>query len=451
MMLDKKIRIQLEKTPRTDLENSVIDNMKRFLGSDKREKMEKCFEVIRNTNNERVFVKSINEIEDEEFDEFFPLITTVILTANEIECDTLNCFASMQENVCVRRRRNYLDILPNQNVGVADAYVFELGDYYALHIHAYDTGSNTPGGSTDVVRYISNNPYLKPSLIVSFGVCYGQDPDKQNIGDVIIPQKLYPWSIGQKVVDKTLMIKSDNFNLWLYNAFRTTSNLYPSLRKYCTGESGKTINASVNDMDFNVKVKMGDMSTGEAVVSSENLKELIIDATRNPKYLGGEMEGYGIAKECIYYAKIPCMLLKSICDWGVMKNIDDILKEDIECPMFFKDKLQAYASVCAAIVLFDLFAEYKHVFNILGLIEFVSQERSGRNFLSRITAEEKVSIIKVLTNYYGNYQVAEKVFECLINKNVITEAPRFPEELNTFKICKRVTLKEDVYGNNKYR
>ena len=175
-----------------EMEDSVLQYTKSFLNSNKCSLMEKCFSSIINNDNDRIIKESIDTIDDLEFDSLFPLVSNVILTANKIECDSLNYFFSKQENTYLKRRKHNLPVIPNHNVGAADAYICKLGSFYLLHINAFDTGSNTPGGSTDIVRFISRHPLLKPNTIISFGICYGRDPSKQNIGDVIIPQKLYP-------------------------------------------------------------------------------------------------------------------------------------------------------------------------------------------------------------------------------------------------------------------
>ena len=71
------------------------------------------------------------------------------------------------------------------------------------------------------------------------------------------------------------------------------------------------------------------------------MKDIFIKAATNQPVLGGEMEGYGLFKECQgFECLVPCLLIKSICDWGAYKNIDDETVADID----LKDKIQAYAA-----------------------------------------------------------------------------------------------------------
>lgn len=342
-------------------ENPVFKNIKKFIeDEEKNALMEKCYSAIR-TEGDRVFDRSLPYLSSNDFDAYFPLVSAVIFTANKFECDTLNYLVINQNGGTVHKRREKIHIFGNSDIHSPVAYILKVSSSYILHLLANETGSYTPGGSSDLVRYISGNPALRPSCIISFGICYGRNPDEQIIGDVLIPRKLYPWSIGQKVVEEELQIKNDNFNLWLEEKF-DKNDIYSSIAMYCNDGDGRIIEKSIKinneEIKFKINISYGNVSTGEAVVSSKILKDKIAAANRNEKEIGGEMEGYGLAKECVYYAKIPCVIIKSICDWGELKNIEKAFEENgVNFPNNLKDKLQAYASFCAGLTLLDLFLE----------------------------------------------------------------------------------------------
>lgn len=409
-------------------EKLVIDNVKKFLNSDRKNLMNFCYFSIRSDQDNRYFRDTINVINNDEFDSLFPLVSVVVLTANKVECDSLNYVISKQKDNDLKKRKEKIKIFENVDWGAPDAYLFKIHSVYILHLHAYETGANTPGGSTDLVRFISNNLFINPLSIISFGVCYGRDPRNQNIGDVLIPKKLYPWSIGQKIGDKGLIIKHDNFNLWLEDKF-PRSGIYPILDNFCNGEDGRILTDSIeikkedrkNEKKcvFSIKVAWGNMSTGEAVVSSQKAKKEIQEATNNEKELGGEMEGYGIAKECIYYAKVPCFIVKAICDWGVCKDIDKKLKEEqISCPENLKDRLQAYAAFCAAIVLLQLLNSEKENLLSLEIIKWMSRQR-GKNSIKLYDYVKKDVIIGNIKKYYRiDEKNANRIFKTLIENNI---------------------------------
>ncbi len=357
-------------------ELKVIKNIKDFLENlDNVEIMEEYYSKLQQDGN-RIFENRIPEESNDTFDSKFKNVSIVVLTANQFECDMLNYLASKHENSHLVKRKQALQIMGNNFHYAPRAYVFSINNYCILHLKAYDTGSYTPGGSADLARYISENKLLKPSCIVSFGICYGRNPDEQKIGDVIIPEKLYPWSIGLKVTDNDIYVKHDNFNLLLSEKF-SSDPLYSEIENYCSNT--KTIKKEViinnqdkiTKYDLGVQLTYGNISTGEAVISSKIAKEEIPKINGNEKEIGGEMEGYGLAKECIYQSSIPCLIVKAICDWGEIKNIEEGLAEYVDSntgSMIFtdnvkkytnknnclKDKLQVYAALCAGFVFFDI-------------------------------------------------------------------------------------------------
>lgn len=410
------------------LENPVIKYIKDFLNSSRKELMEKCYSSIRDYNNMRKFKNEIRNCKDCDFDSFFPLVSFVILTANKIECDSLNFIVSKIKDNNLQKREHMLPIFEKSDLASAEAYIFKINSFYFLHLNAYETGANTPGGSTDLVRYINKNQFLYPTCIVSFGVCYGRDPNNQNIGDVIIPKKLYPWSIGQKISENGLKIKNDNFNLWLEDKF-SNSFIYSNLRDFCNAEEGRIIDSSLDLFGkckknetkycFSIKVKMGNMSTGEAVISSRKVKKMLRESINNEEELGGEMEGYGLAKECIFYTKIPCFILKAICDWGEYKDIDKKLKnENMEVPNNLKDKLQSYAAFCAGIVLIRLLCEKKLL--SLKIINWMGDFRRKNNRCDYYNYVKKDVVIKNIKKFYKtNNEIANVIFDKMIENKII--------------------------------
>lgn len=407
---------------------SVVDYMKKFLASDSSKVMEYCYSSIRHPTKNRLHREQIDVLEDVDFDALFPLISSVILTANKIECDSLNYIFSQQKGGLLQRRKHLLPIFNRNSIGAPEAYIFKFHSSFILHLRAYETGSNTPGGSADLVRYVSRHPLLCPSAIISFGICYGRDTETQEIGDVIIPQKLYPWSIGQKISEGKFSIKHDNFNLWLEEKF-SSGKIYSSLRDFCNGDDGRCVTDSLTlyslEQDphvctFSTKVIFGNMSTGEAVVSCAKAKKYIQQSTHNEKEMGGEMEGYGLAKECIYYANIPCLIIKAICDWGEAKNIDQVLKrENILCPPNLKDKLQAYAAFCAGIVLIQLLKSEKESFLSMRLIQWLGDKRRV-NVIDKTNYAEKDTVLSCIKKFYNvKPNTAYKVFDVLKRNQII--------------------------------
>ena len=422
--------------------NEVFEYMKTFLRSKKINIMERCYKSIRDTQRNRCFDNSIAREDCSLFDSKFPIVSSIILTANKFECDSLNYIFSTQKDSLIVKRKLSLQIFEDSNYCATDAYLITYKSFIILHLNACETGSNTTGGSTDIVRYISRNKFLKPNCIISFGICYGRDPKNQNIGDVLIPKKLYPWSIGQKIKESStnknhydFKIKHDNFNINFEKEF-SKSKLYNCANSFCNGEEGNTINEKLEIVklrqktkslcEFSINIKMGNMSTGEAVVSSKDIKDAIKNSTKIENELGGEMEGYGIAKECVYYAKIPCLIIKSICDWGEFKDIDKKLEdENIFSTENLKDKLQAYASFCSGIALIKFLDISCDELLGLGIIEWMSNKERKNRICNNLKFASKEVIIKNIMVYYNvdKYE-AETVFKLLCKNKYIIQVPQ---------------------------
>lgn len=290
----------------------------------------------------------IKPITIDEYNRNLIKVSVVILTANEYEENVLNYYAF--KNQPEPNGHPVLEVeekikFKNEKIRF-NAYLLKINSQYVLHLHAKNTGSYTTGGSADLVRYVAENELLHPKCIISFGICFGHSCDVQNLGDTIIAKNLYPYFIGVKLTDGTLTVKSDEFVLHLENSY---PDLYDGLE--CIRRNGELDCEWGNNIESETKI--GNLITGEAVISDAILKKVFEDATKTINPLGGEMEGFGLGKECSFY-NIPCMLIKSICDWGAGKNIDNEV-ERATSVINSKNKIQAYASYCAYTVLQKLF------------------------------------------------------------------------------------------------
>lgn len=268
----------------------------------------------------------------------------VILTANKYERNILHQNVFMINKQKIKRFTIDLHTAGSLNSS-AYAYCFELNGYIVLHIHANVTGANTIGGAADIIRWIDSNEYLYPSAIISFGICYGVNQSKEQLGDVVLSRKIYPYFIGVKINGEELKVSDDN-------SLMINDKLNLALNNLC-------VNNKFLGLDFKVFFK--NYITGEAVVSSKKWRRKFTEITTQEIY-AGDMEGYGLFKECNSSKKsIPCFILKSICDWGENKNFDT-KEEDLfnlfikvtqmkrnghEILASLKDRLQAYACNCA--------------------------------------------------------------------------------------------------------
>lgn len=281
----------------------------------------------------------------------FTRTSIVLLTANKYERNILHKRIHLLTKKNVKRIEIEL-LTASDRFNKAYAYWFEWNDYSILHIHANMTGSYTIAGSADVTKWILSNKYLYPGIIISFGVCFGTNENKNELGDVIIAKKVYPYFIGAKLNGDDLHVVDDN-------VFAIDSDLYNKIKDLKN-------NNVFNKLHFHVYFE--NYITGEAVVSSQNERDKYTNITTQEVY-AGEMEGYGLFKECKSSKfNVPCMVLKSICDWGTDKNFNENdknvliefstkisqkssatndIEEDIKLLKSLKDRIQAFSANCA--------------------------------------------------------------------------------------------------------
>ena len=236
----------------------------------------------------------------------------LILTANKYETNILHKSInniSQRKIVKCTYQVNHIDY---------NVFFFHWGQYYCAHVMASSTGSNTINGSEDMVRMMFAIKEFNPLVVLSFGICFGINHSKQNLCDVIISDKVYSYGVGIKIRDSKVIISDDN-------NFQISENLKNKIKELYRENSLSTRNGEF----FRHYI------TGEVVVSNEEFKQAIIQQIGIDRgILAGEMEGYGIFKECKKYGKtgdgsqpVSCIIVKSICDWGAEKN-DFFAKSD---------------------------------------------------------------------------------------------------------------------------
>lgn len=325
----------------SDSEKSVIENINEFITKNNDAINEQYFTVKacggQNKNND-----IYEPIDIDTFNRQLLRVSVAILTANFYESEILNFNVYNKNKQKIKQLKDGLQLLGDGHI--TQAYIFKFGDYTVLHLHAPETGSNTPCGSADSARFINTCKYLNPSCIISFGICFGTDMKALSLGDTIVAKKIYPWSIGLKINNSGWKIKGDDYILDLQ---KSSAVLYDRIRK--AAECSPILS-------YGHKVELGNMLTSEAVVSNEKIKMQAIEKAYGDKIIGGEMEAYGLAKECIYYGTTACVVLKAICDWGVVKDIDKYIDNLIPpSEGSYKDRLQAFAAYRAFCFLSELF------------------------------------------------------------------------------------------------
>lgn len=379
----------------------------------KREECQKQYDLAESPDIGEIY----DVIGDEKIKEMlFSKVAVMVITANKYEKNVLHTNISMVTGQRLKRMK--IKLWPqDENSSETYAYYFQWRNYDILHIEAQTTGSYTIGGAADIVRYALENPYIYPSVIISLGICFGIDEDKQTMGDTIISEKMYPYFMAAKINEKGLFVSDDN-------RFRINSQLYSKIKS-------EAIDLNIfHGLGFDSY--FGNYITGEAVVSNMVMRDLFVDVTTQA-VLAGDMEGYGLFKECFCRShKMPCLTIKSICDWGAVKNLaerdlfqqiceDSCVISDDELNSI-KDRLQAYASYNAYQVLDKLLEKGLFTMSVFRIVE---EKIKGCDENERIVHKEQIqkitdsAIQSVVGKRLSTSQFVEAIIENLVGEGVL--------------------------------
>ncbi len=236
-------------------------------------------------------------------------IKIMIITANEIERNTLFTFFAENTGYCIRK------------IGKGNLVFsfFKIGNSDVVHVEPTSTGAYTKGGTAKTIDAAIKR--AKPNIVISAGVAFGLRPEKDDFGDVLIGRQHFSYDKGTKISEGKIDIKRlhieepDEYMLCRVQATIPTEN--PVYGRY----------------NNKFKVVLGNMLTGEFVIDFEQFKNMIVSPFEPFGVVGGEMEAYGLFEEVKKKKRVHCVLIKGICDWGSGKNaIHDVagLKYDLK-------------------------------------------------------------------------------------------------------------------------
>lgn len=391
------------------INKKITENICKFF-LDNRKKCNTYYGYAENSEIGNIYM-DINE--QMVINEYFSQVTLVILTANKYEKNLLHHYIYSKNRRKIKRIE--ISLFPRrESKEVTYAYYFKWGKYAVIHIEAQRTGSYTIGGAADIVRYVINNPYLYPTAMISMGICFGIQEQKYAIGDTVISKKIYPYFVGAKINESGYFVNDDN-------VFKTSSELTAKIKAlldknaFLKSDSGRVV--------------FGNYITGEAVVSSLEFRNILSGITTQD-IVAGEMEGYGLYKECggAQYS-IPCLIIKSICDWGAMKNFDSkIIFENLgslensitqDEQKTLKDRIQAYAAAQAVQVL-CIFIE-NSIFDdslLNRLISYIKEKHGSTIYVRAI--KEKLQEFAANYNYTISNALVVQIISNLDKKRILS-------------------------------
>lgn len=274
------------------------------------------YNQYKESNTPKFYKRAYNSIDKEEFEKRIHSKPILVLTANMVELGTLHAWI-YNYNQDGKTNRKEISVFKRGDITY---YIFEWHAHTVINVPLGTIGSNTEKGSSIMIRKILQD--FTPWLILSLGVGFGIDHLEQKLGDVFISKCIWAYDKNIKVTKDSWQLKKKT----IYQIDSWLDNCFSQHRDFIT----------YHEESFSVSY--GNVLTGEMVVDNLEFKQAIIKDT-GEKFIGGEMEGYGMFFECQQYG-IPCAIIKGICDWGAGKNI---LSENPAKNEAMKDGLQAYS------------------------------------------------------------------------------------------------------------
>jgi len=152
----------------------------------------------------------------------------------------------------------------------------------------------------------------RPRYLVNAGICAGVE-NKANFGDIVLGDPCWDWQNGKHVASATEhrfaiapdQLSVSNFVRARADQLRANIGLWSEVRARWPSPP-----------DTELKLRIGPMASGSAVLADENLLETIVQQHRN--LVAVEMEAYGVYAAAIS-ARFPrptVFALKSVCDFA---------------------------------------------------------------------------------------------------------------------------------------
>lgn len=208
----------------------------------------------------------------------------VVLTVTQIESDAFVAQATI---------RGFTHVGITQRSEIAGSR-YRKGFVEIIHVRA-QMGSSGLGGSARTVEQAIKE--FQPDDLLSVGICFGLQPEKQSLGDVACADAVWPYELS-KLNEDSIEFRAES--LPCHQGYASFARV-----------------AAPNFKDF--KLLDGLFISGSKVINSTKM----IDTLRKqkPRAIAGDMEGEGVAVAG-YAGKCRVGVIKGICDWGYNKNDD---------------------------------------------------------------------------------------------------------------------------------
>lgn len=180
-----------------------------------------------------------------------------------------------------------------EKVGPKLVYRELINEKQKVYFVQSEMGNVGVGSMVNTVHLVCEE--FNPKYIIMGGIAFGSDPQKQNIGEILVSKQVWYYERA-KMVEKVTLDRGDKIpaSAWLLRLFRSSELEYEK-----------------------TKIHFGLIASGEKLVNSSEIMDNL--KMREPELIGGDMEVAGLASVC-EEKKIEWILAKAICDWGMNKS-----------------------------------------------------------------------------------------------------------------------------------
>ncbi len=242
-----------------------------------------------------------------------------------------------------------------------------LGKYNIIHVQCGAMGSTARDASiTTVTEALSN---WNPLGIVMVGICFGKDPSKQKIGDVLISETITNYESQKKRKDGAIPRSA------IPQAGKLLLNRFKNMRTW------------EFEIDNGTKARriFGNLLTGEKLIDDIVFKSELFSMFEEA--IGGDMEAFGVYSAAESNRIYEWIVVKGICDWAdgnksVNKDINQRLAAS------------AAASLCLAVFNENVFDDINTPQGIPDINDLLNGLKSSATPIIDEKINEEIEIIR---------------------------------------------------------
>lgn len=181
-----------------------------------------------------------------------------------------------------------------------------------VHIHQKNTGANYARIAVDKAFSV-----FRPKAVVLLGICYGMDEKEQKLTEVCVANRVdcFRLDIRDKKIEPA-------FETLYYPNKPLISTIQEAMAWYSPPKVGQGSSPET------ISIRFGRFVSVNCLISNFNVKADIVRACGIPKPIAGEMEACGaLSTEKLNpphpttnYLRAKWLVIKSVSDWGVLKN-----------------------------------------------------------------------------------------------------------------------------------